>query len=303
MTFGEKVRQLNTRFRLAAEALFAGAGAFEVGRVALAGLHGSRYFRAINYHETPLAAAASLREHIEFYSRHFCNVSPQQLRPFFGGQWAPEKPGLMLCFDDGDESNYDVAAPLLEAFGFTGYFFVCPHLVGRDGRALQTDADADGFVDAEARAWRGPVIDYRKRFMSWEQVRDLVKRGHAVGSHTLNHIRMSAEVPEPVMHREIAQSRDKIARELGSECDMFCWVGGEKQNYSRNAERHIAAAGYSLSLLTNAGVMTSRSSARRIQRTNIGASWPLYRVRFALSGIVDLVYASKRHAVNAELKL
>ena len=34
------------------------------------------------------------------------------------------KPGLLFCYDDGGYTNYSVAAPVLEEFGFSGLFFL-----------------------------------------------------------------------------------------------------------------------------------------------------------------------------------
>ena len=67
---------------------------------------------------------------------------------------------VRFTFDDGGESFLTVIAPTLEKYGFKGYFFI-----------------ATGFLNKEG-------------FLSDEQVAELSKRGHFVGSHSHTHRQM-----------------------------------------------------------------------------------------------------------------
>jgi hypothetical protein len=83
------------------------------------------YVRGINYHDTPKAFESNFRKHLEWYSSHFVNCSYQQLRNLISaGTWNGDMPGILISFDDGLKSNYNIAALLLEQFGFTGWFMV-----------------------------------------------------------------------------------------------------------------------------------------------------------------------------------
>jgi len=79
-------------------------------------------------HETPASLEAQFREQLELRQSILrlpllrvwpvCGSearNPKQLRSF-----------ILFTFDDGRESNYSVAAPLLESFGGRGVFFVVP---------------------------------------------------------------------------------------------------------------------------------------------------------------------------------
>src|SRR2546423_9925897 len=70
---------------------------------------------------------------------------------------------LLLTFDDGGVSAYDPIAPMLEARGWRGHFFITTDRIGQPG------------------------------FVTREQIRELRGRGHVVGSHSCSHpTRMSA---------------------------------------------------------------------------------------------------------------
>jgi peptidoglycan/xylan/chitin deacetylase (PgdA/CDA1 family) len=277
------------------------AGGDRLGRAILGTIYGNGHLRAINYHATAIQHRETFLRHLEFYAAHFVDMPREMLGQFFSGEWTPNRPALMLCFDDGEASNYEIAAPLLEEFGFTGYFLVCPSLVGKDGTHLKWLEEAKEFVDPEARDWIGPLSDYKRNFMTWDQVRDLNHRGHAIGSHTLNHIRLSIDVPEEVMRREIIESRRRIEAETGARCNIFCWPGGEASSYSNMAGRLIEDAAYQFAMLSNAGIMERVTAAHRLQRVNVDATWPLYRAKFASSGVIDAAYLRKRRVVNRTL--
>ena len=68
----------------------------------------------------------------------------------------PEKP-IVLTFDDGYDDNYTNLLPLLEERGMKAVVFMVTNDIGRPG------------------------------YLTWEQLRDMEKRGIELGSHTANH--------------------------------------------------------------------------------------------------------------------
>lgn len=222
-----------------------------------------------------------LRRQLDFFRRHFDNADPTRLTATIEGR--ATGPAILLSFDDGYRSNYEVAAPLLEEFGFTGWFFVSSGRL----RAEQGGKTADG-VEADD-------------FMSVEELRDLAERGHVIGCHTHSHVRLSSTLPSERLDAEIADARATLARLLNLPVDSFCWVGGEEASYSAAAQRLIEREGYALAFMTNNAVVRRGTDPLWIERTNIEADWPLSQVRFYLSGIMDLAYRGKRARIRAKL--
>ena len=97
--------------------------------------------------------------------------------------------------------------------------------------------------------------------------------------------------------REIVDSKKVMERALGHPVDEFCWVGGETWSYSRTGENLVREAGYRYSFMTNVDITRPFDDRLGIQRTNIESDWDLARVRFYLSGIMDLSYGPKRRWV------
>lgn len=256
---------------------------------------GSAHVRAVYYHGTPQEWAANLERQLRFYLRRFDPVDKAGLEDLLAGRRRSKRPGLLISFDDGLLSNYEIAAPLLEKYGFVGWFFVPVALIGDPGLA--------GDPEHRERIRSRYVIDVsgeapkKTSFMNWEQVGDLAQR-HVVGCHTMNHCRLYETLSEETLRLEILESKAELEKRLGHEVDAFCWVGGEEGTYSRRAAEYVEQAGYRLSFMTRLHPITAGASPLQLQRTGIEADWPMAQVRFYLSGVMDVAYTRKRRRVE-----
>lgn len=249
----------------------------------------NRFVRIVNYHSTPACDAIRLREHLRFYRQHFHPCAPSDLDAALTGGWRQDRPGLIITFDDGLRCNHDIAAPLLEEFGFSGWFFVPAGFV-------------DAPVESQERFAREHRIPMRQRYvdgrvaMSWEEVRSLLHT-HAVGCHTLTHRRFSAAIDEAELDREVVVARARMEGALGREIDAFCWVGGEEEVYAQRPAAAIRAAGFRYAFMTCSAPVGAATDPLQLQRTNVETWWSLDLVRFQLSGAMDLLHMPKRRRV------
>jgi peptidoglycan/xylan/chitin deacetylase (PgdA/CDA1 family) len=248
------------------------------------------HIRAVYYHETVHRHLPRFEEHLRFYRRRYDGVSIEDFHRFFAsGCWDKNRPGLIISFDDGLRSNFQTA-PLLEAYGFTGWYMVPP-----------------AFVDTppaeQAEFARSHQINLRQQYedgrvaMSWDELRTLAQ-SHVVCCHTGTHMRMRADLSRQVLHREIVESKGLLEKRLGRPVDTFCWVGGEEDTYTSQAAQLIRQAGYRYAFMTNNCPITPRTHPLQLQRTYVHPTWPLDVVAFQVCGAMDLLYARKRRRVN-----
>jgi peptidoglycan/xylan/chitin deacetylase (PgdA/CDA1 family) len=116
----------------------------------------------------------------------------------------------MITFDDGGVSAIDTIAPALEARGWRGHFFMTTGWIG-----------APGFLDAQA-------------------LRELVARGHTVGSHSHNHPLAMSSLSRDELRREWKGSVDALAEVLGTPPRVASIPGGA---YSRTVAETAGDAG------------------------------------------------------------
>jgi peptidoglycan/xylan/chitin deacetylase (PgdA/CDA1 family) len=248
------------------------------------------FVRAVNYHDVPPSLAAAFEAQLRFYAERFEPVGRDGLLALWRGEWRTRRPGLILSFDDGLRSHAEVAAPLLERYGFTGWFFVPAGLL--DTPAADQRAVAERVTIRAADEYGDGRI-----FMTVDQMRSLARR-HVVGCHTASHVRLTAGLDRPALEREIAGAKRLMERQLGTAVDAFCWVGGEEWSYSRAAAEEVRRAGFRLSFMTNSAPIRPATNLLQLQRTNVEAADPPWLVRFQLSGFMDVLYAPKRRRVN-----
>ncbi len=250
------------------------------------------YIRAINYHGTPQDTAENFERQLAFYSRHYTPVSLTDLDRFLQLQrWDKKRPGLIISFDDGLSSNYSVAAPLLEKYGFHGWFFVPVDFIAAPA------SEQPGFSDTH-HIWKGSNSSRVEReAMTWDELRDLDRRQHVIGCHTRSHLRMSPGLPDSMLEYEICAGKAVLEGELGHACACYGWVGGEEGSYSSDAARMIRKAGYKYSFTTNSCPIMRRADPYQLGRNNVESAWPLSLASFELCGFQDLRFTPKRRRV------
>ena len=135
----------------------------------------------------------------------------------------PER-SLVITFDDGYQSVYDHAFPILRRYAFSATVFLT---VGANGKMGNSD--------------RLPPMSNRP-MLSWGEIREMQRYGVEFGAHTLSHpdlTRLSIELAE----REICDSKLIIENNLNASVACFAYPYGRYNNQSREiVSRHFACA-------------------------------------------------------------
>ncbi|MGA3262667.1 MAG: polysaccharide deacetylase family protein [Terracidiphilus sp.] len=250
------------------------------------------YIRAINYHGISEDTAGNFERQLAFYARHYTPVSLTDLDRFFHLQrWDKERPGLIISFDDGVSSQYSVAAPLLDKYGFHGWFFVPVDFVSAPPSEQLSYARTHhiGPDSTSLRAERAAI--------SWAELRDLARRQHVIGCHTRSHLRMSPELTDAVLEYEICTGKAVLEESLGRACACYAWVGGEEATYTSGAARMIRKAGFKYSFTTNSCPITRSADLHQLGRSNVESVFSPALTSFQICGFQDLRYAPKRRRV------
>jgi peptidoglycan/xylan/chitin deacetylase (PgdA/CDA1 family) len=144
----------------------------------------------------PGAAAASYKLTRKDFARHLdaiLRAAPGIRTPLAeSGDLAP---GVLLTFDDGGTSVHEPIGEMLEDRGWRGHFFITTDRIGTAG------------------------------FVSKEQIRDLRRRGHVIGSHSCSHPTRMSQLTEPQLRHEWMESK-RILEEILSEPVLVASVPG-----------------------------------------------------------------------------
>jgi len=248
------------------------------------------FIRVINYHDVPAKEAWQFEEHLRYYAKHFAPVCYKDLIRFQGGDWKKDKPGLIISFDDGYRSAYETVAPLLEKYGFQGWFFVPAGLIDLPVN-IQFEKAAQHRVFPKSHDPNDPRV-----FLTWEQIVELDKT-HVIGCHTASHCRLNSTLTETQLFEEIVHSKRILEEKLRHDVPAFAWVGGEESSYSCKAAKVLRDTNYQVVFLTNNSLIRPGVNFHLLDRTNVESNFPMSLARFQLSGVLDILYTPKRRRV------
>ena len=122
-----------------------------------------------------------------------------------------------------------------------------------------------------------------RRFISWEEVREMVSGGMAIGSHTHSHNVLS-QLGAEEQRRELSRSRAELKTQLGIEADALAYPVGRVASFSHQTQDLAREAGYRAAFSFYGGTNhPGRLRRYDIKRVGIGdQSWPRFQVQAAV---------------------
>ena len=115
---------------------------------------------------------------------------------------------VILTFDDGYESIYTNAFPILQRYDMFAYIFI-----------------PTGYVDKE-NIWDANLGNIRFRHLGWEQIKEMSNYGFVFGSHSVNHPDLT-KLEDKHLQYELKVSKDQLEQKLGKEVKFLSYPFGK----------------------------------------------------------------------------
>ena len=151
---------------------------------------------------------------------------------------------FVMTFDDGYESVYRHAFPVLRDLGLTATLFVTVGAVDDLKATVQ-----------RSRRFQG------RNMLSWEELAEMLGAGFAVGAHTLTHPDLTA-LPSSQVISEMAGSRDRLEDKLGVGVKSFAYPFGR---YDAQVREHALQL-FELACSDRLGYASPRSDPFALER-------------------------------------
>ncbi|MBU1912617.1 MAG: polysaccharide deacetylase family protein [Candidatus Omnitrophica bacterium] len=160
-------------------------------------------------------------------------------RPLWPRMYKIPPKTIAITFDDGYESNYISAFPVLKQLGLHATIFIIPALVGTDGYA------------------------------TWSQIIEMSESGFiTIGSHTMTHSWLPTQ-PVQRLDQEIRDSKIAIESHLDKEVASFSYpLGG----FNKDVREKVAQAGYKIAVATNPGKKYPKHDIFAMKRLRISST-------------------------------
>lgn len=204
----------------------------------IASLEAGQFIRLVNYHNTPESQADSLREELTLLSSRFDTVTVADLDAFYGtGHWPTDRPVFIPVFYEGYRNSAEVAAPICDELGITGWFPICTGFVECPPAEQEFYARSHyiGLVEEE--------LSYDRLAMTWDDVAALSER-HVVTPHTAAHVGINDTATDADLDREVFEPKRRMDAVTGQSAPAFVWLHGSAYGLSERHDTAVRKAGY-----------------------------------------------------------
>ncbi|NBK99640.1 MAG: polysaccharide deacetylase family protein [Erysipelotrichia bacterium] len=176
-------------------------------------------------------------EEIEWlYQQNYHTLTIEEFYQALGNNISIPEKSILLTFDDGYADNYKVAWPILHKYGFIATFFIITKYVS-------------------------------PKAMDWTQLKELVRDGNSIGSHTVRHLDLSTLTTEQ-QKNELADSKRILENHLGISIKALCFPSGMYNNTTLELMPDI---GYELGFSTHSGRIHLDDDIFTLKRLRISA--------------------------------
>ncbi len=218
--------------------------------------------RAANFHNTPKYRESEVEAQLQQWNKAFSSVNEQELDAYLTtGRWHKPKPGLIIGLYNGYRNQYDIMLPLLERYGFIGWYFV--------PTAFASAPAAEQLSFVASRTLKIIPNEYSdgRYALNWDELRVLDKK-HVVACHTRNHAKLADD--PAYLQNEIVAPQTDFEQQLGHRVRSFAWLSGAPYGGHPASDRLIDEAQYHF-VFSNYTIQKVRGAADRKQGKTGGA--------------------------------
>jgi peptidoglycan/xylan/chitin deacetylase (PgdA/CDA1 family) len=233
---------------------------------------------------------SSLKETYEF-------VNPEELNCT---QLATNKLKILLTFDDGFYSSFDVTQKYLQKYKIKAIFFITEDFINLDAESSLGFANKSFFPKS--------LVDYDNKLnylpMNWDEIMQLKAQGHTIGAHTAKHPVLSEIKNEGILFDEIVSSSDRLEERIGEKVDFFAFPFGTPQSVNKQALK-LASKRFKFIFSNVRGSVINSPNEKFIFRQNLVPGDPFWLVKTMIEGRWDWKYKKlqqESHKLCREIK-
>jgi peptidoglycan/xylan/chitin deacetylase (PgdA/CDA1 family) len=237
-------------------------------------LSGVPRIRVLTYHrfsETPrdpfAVAPRVFEKQMTFLADRGLAVSLADVEAFVRGEKVLKDGSVLVTVDDGYQSLFSKALPILQEYGIPGVAFVTPSELDPYSR------DGGNRVAPEP-------------YLTWDQLAVLADAGIAIGSHAWTHRSLGDLVSSEVEY-EAVQSREVLERHLNRPVTAFAYPFGTLADFNADTASVLQRSGYSCAFTSQHGTVRPRSDFFTLPRIKVEGGEGIWLFRLLVYGGLD----------------
>ncbi|MGA1823464.1 MAG: polysaccharide deacetylase family protein [bacterium] len=188
------------------------------------------------YHDIPYKDFDKFEAQIKWIRSRYEFARSDDLENILAGQIEYTGTKVLLTFDDGFKSNALLAEKVLNPLGIQAVFFIPPGFINAKNRDEQRTFIAKNIYKP---CLKPEEIPDDMAPMDWQDLECLLDHRHTIGSHTINHRRLSALESDEELRCEIIEGGDILQKKLGVDIEHFSFPFGDIDSIDSRAMKII----------------------------------------------------------------
>ena len=193
----------------------------------------TRYrLRVLSYHDMEEKCHNLLENQLTHLMKSWKFLTPDEFELIIHGKKKLTQDSLLLTFDDGTISNFNVACKVLSKLNIKAVFFIVTEyalLLDKDNWQVFANLNIN-LKDASFK------LNANFKNMGLLELKDLINKGHTIGGHTKTHKRVSNLTANELIE-EIIFGTDQLESMLDVKIKHFAYPFGNFESISNDASK------------------------------------------------------------------
>jgi peptidoglycan/xylan/chitin deacetylase (PgdA/CDA1 family) len=146
------------------------------------------------------------------------------------------------------------------------------------------NVDHARFIRELAEETKGEALpESLRRFLDWDEAREMIRGGMAIGSHTHSH-QVLSQLELEQQQEELSKSQAILKQQLGIKADVLAYPVGARTSFTHQTQQSALEAGYRAAFSFYGGTnLPGKTSPYDVTRIGMGdQSWSRFRVQSAV---------------------
>lgn len=256
-----------------------------------------RQINIITFHDIPVHKINEFKSFITDLAKSFDFISPKEFEEaFLRAKPLPKNP-MLITFDDGMKSSFEIWKQVLAPLKIKAAFFVCPEYLLKHNSKRD---DVVNFIKENLhlnQITEGQIHDGQNP-MSLEDAKMLIENENIIGSHSFTHKTLSLIQNEDELKYEIKDSKSKLEALLDCPVNWFAYPFGAIEHINRKALNLISKT-YTFCFSNIRGSNNTTTNPYCLRRQNIDINSDLKKQLYIVYGGLNFFYKQKTKLLDS----
>lgn len=248
--------------------------------------------RVLIYHHIEKDELDNFKKQLLYLKKNWNFITPEQFENHVNGKTKLKGKNLLLTFDDGFSSNFEVARKILSKLYIKSIFFVPSEFV-----KIKSIKKARSFIKKNILDQNLPEDFNNIRNMTVKNLRYLIRNGHTIGAHSKTHVNLGNIGNKKKLKDEIIKSSKDLEKILKIKIKHFAFTYGNYKSMSQKSLK-IAFQQYDYIYSSLRGSNYKNKKNEIIKRDAVYLDLGNKLLEIFINGIIDIKYFFQVLSIN-----